>query len=120
MDVILVKRKHDPFQGLWALPGGSVEYEEEPSSAARREFAEETGVQIETPEQFRVYGAPDRDPRGHFVTVSFYNDLPTREEPYGGSDAEEAKWFSMDSLPELAFDHEKIVKDFTSYYFGKQ
>lgn len=109
--VVLVKRKNDPFRGMWALPGGFVDYGESVERAVIREVMEETSLQVRDLRQFHVYSEPDRDPRRHTVSVVF-----TAEgigEPNAQDDAAEIAVFPWDSLPEsLAFDHQKILSDF--------
>lgn len=109
--ILLAQRAQEPFAGCWALPGGFVEIDESLDDAAQRELEEETGVRGVKLEQLHAYGDPDRDPRGRVVTVAYYaiipGDLPVR----GGDDAAQARWFAVDNLPKLAFDHAQIVQD---------
>lgn len=109
--VLLIRRASDPFSGAWALPGGFVDENEALEGAARRELAEETGLVFEDPlVQVGAFGDPGRDPRGWTVSVAFAADAG-EELPavVGGDDAAEAAWHRLDSLPQLAFDHERIV-----------
>lgn len=107
--LVLVKRKNPPYQGKFALPGGFVEIGENTEKAAVREAFEETGLYIEIIKLIGVYSDPDRDPRGHTVSVSYlakgFGELKS------GSDADSAELFELDSVPELAFDHNKIIND---------
>ncbi len=109
--VLLVKRGRAPFAGSWAIPGGFVEPDESLEQAARRELAEETGIDdVAYLEQLYTFGDPNRDPRGQVITVAYYALVPPMEfEPVGGDDAAEAAWFSMYDLPDLAFDHREIL-----------
>lgn len=111
-DFILIKRKNDPFKDCWALPGGFVEYGESVENAAVREAKEETSITVELDELVNVYSKPDRDPRGHTVTVAYTakGDFTERK---ADSDAKEIGIFSSESLNEIniAFDHEQIIKD---------
>ncbi len=121
--VLLVRRGRDPYRGLWAFPGGFVEYGEDPGAAVRREVEEETGLTGLPLRQFQVYGDPKRDPRGHTVTIAYLAELPAAENgkrkngngepsaPTAGDDAAEAAWFPVDALPEMAFDHAQILED---------
>lgn len=109
--VLLVRRRNPPAAGSWALPGGFVEVGEPPEAACVRELQEETGLAGEVRAVAGVYGDPDRDPRGHVVTVVYAVDAPAGE-PRGGDDAAEAAWHPLDALPELAFDHGRILADF--------
>lgn len=108
--VLLVLRGRDPFAGTHALPGGFVEYGEDPDRAVGREVAEETGLRGLTFCQLGVFGKPGRDPRGHTVSAA-YTAVVTGPLPEvaGGDDAAEAGWFPADALPDLAFDHAEIV-----------
>jgi len=109
-EVLLVRRGQEPFEGMWAIPGGFVEMDEDLPDAARRELVEETGLDVDTLEQFRTFGKPGRDPRGRQVTVAYIADV-SRElpAPRAGDDAAEAKWFPLDALPPLAFDHAEVL-----------
>lgn len=107
--VLLIRRAKDPFAGRWALPGGFVEEDERLVDAARRELLEETGVAVDDLEQLCAAGDPGRDPRGWTVSVVFFARVEVLE-ARGADDAAEAKWFRLDRLPELAFDHAEILK----------
>ncbi|MBU1010353.1 MAG: NUDIX hydrolase [Bacteroidetes bacterium] len=110
--LLLVRRKHPPFEGHWAIPGGFVQMDEPLEQAAARELAEETGLSGIALKQFYTYGDPMRDPRHRTVTVVYVGRI--NEEPPlpdAGDDAAEAAWFDMHQLPELAFDHRGIIGD---------
>jgi len=111
LHVLLVRRASEPFLGSWALPGGFVHMEETLEDAASRELSEETGIQEAYLEQLYTYGEPQRDPRGRVVSVAYFAlipaDAPVRGE--GGSDTSQARWFPIDVLPALAFDHDEIM-----------
>ncbi|MGD8966275.1 MAG: NUDIX hydrolase [Anaerolineae bacterium] len=116
LQVLLVQRDKPPFREAWALPGGFVEVGESPEEAARRELEEETDVRDIQLEQLRVFGDPGRDPRGHVVTVVFLGllglDRSADPQPHhveAGSDAAQARWWPIASLPPLAFDHADIL-----------
>lgn len=111
LQVLLIRRKDWPFAGLWALPGGFVRPGESVEDAARRELSEETGVREVLLEQLRVFSEPKRDPRTWVITVAFAalvaSDALTLR---AGTDAAEAAWFAVGSLPlPLAFDHSQIL-----------
>jgi 8-oxo-dGTP diphosphatase len=115
--VLLIKRKNPPFQGQWALPGGFVEMDEDLECAVKRELKEETGLEIDHLEQFYTFGKPGRDPRGRNVTVVFCQILQETRKTFAGDDAEDAKWFPIQLLPELAFDHQEVIEMALSKFF---
>ncbi|RMF26477.1 MAG: NUDIX domain-containing protein [Chloroflexi bacterium] len=111
LKVLLIRRKNPPFAGKWAIPGGFIEMDESLEEAALRELEEETGVRDVYLEQLYTFGDPDRDPRGRVITVAYFALVPANTiTPRAGSDASEARWWSMYDLPDLAFDHEQILK----------
>ena len=109
---ILIKRKNDPYRNHWALPGGFVEYGESVEEAAVREAKEETSIDVELEKLVNVYSEPDRDPRGHTVTVA-YTAKGNFKDMKAGSDAGDIGIFSGEKISDIdiAFDHEKIIKD---------
>jgi len=107
--VVLIQRGSDPFEGQWALPGGFVEVGETVKQAAVREAVEETGLNVELARLVGVYSEPDRDPRGHNVSVAFLARV-LGGEPSAATDAAEVVVLDPCSV-ELAFDHRKIVDD---------
>ena len=110
--IILIKRKNDPFKGKWALPGGFVEYGEKVEDAVIREIYEETGLKTSIIKIFGVYSDPNRDPRGHTVSIVYLLDI-IEGMLKGGDDAIDAKFFKLEELPDLSFDHDIILKDIT-------
>lgn len=109
--VLLIKRMRDPFEGCWAIPGGFVEEGETLADAARRELKEETGLDVEELEQLYTAGDPGRDPRGWTVSVVYLLRVNSKRiKPKAGDDAKEVKWFPLDDLPPLAFDHAMILE----------
>ena len=110
--ILLIERKNEPFKGKWALPGGFVEYGEKVEDAVVREVSEETGLDTKIIDIVGVYSDPTRDPRGHIVTVVYLLDILDGELK-GSDDAADAKFFDLNDLPELAFDHNIILKDIT-------
>ena len=111
--VLLIRRANDPFKGKWALPGGFIGEHEDLYDAALRELKEETNVSNVYLEQLYTVGRPDRDPRTRVITVAYFALLSAEEvaqqEVHGASDAGEARWWDIYSLPELAFDHQQIL-----------
>ena len=111
--VLLVKRGQWPFAGAWALPGGFVRMEESLHETARRELAEETGLEGEDLylEQLYTFGEPGRDPRTRVITVAYFALVPAdvSRRLHAGTDAADVRWFSAYALPDLAFDHARVV-----------
>ncbi len=109
--VLLIERGRDPFKGRHALPGGFVDYGEDIDHAIIREIQEETGLQGVPFRQFRAFGGPERDPRGHTVSVVYVAVVIGKQpEVKGGDDAASAAWFPVSRLPDLAFDHAYILE----------
>ena len=108
LQVLLIRRAHEPFKGQWAFPGGFVDEDESLEDAARRELIEETGLSNIQLEQVGAFGDPGRDPRGHTVSVVFAAVLEDRPPATAADDASEADWRSALQPPALAFDHQKI------------
>jgi len=110
--IVLVERKNPPYG--WAIPGGFVEYGETLETCAIREAKEETGLDIFNLRQFHAYSEPDRDPRGHTITVVFIAQATGT--PHAASDAKNVGVFTKDSLPEnIAFDHRRILEDYFNW-----
>lgn len=110
LKVLLIKRKNEPFKDQWALPGGFIEDSEDLEAAAKRELQEETGVKVKGMEQVRAFGRPGRDPRGRTISIAFVSRIYAEEEVKASDDAKDAKWFDLNKLPELAFDHSEIIE----------
>lgn len=110
LEVLLIQRGREPFQGRWALPGGFVDEMEPLETAVRRELREETGIELRKLVQTGAYGDPGRDPRGHTISIAFAGVLHDSDEAIrSGDDASDVRWFPLDDLPDLAFDHRKII-----------
>lgn len=109
-EILLIERNHPPFAGHWALPGGFVDENEPLEAAARRELFEETGVEPPELQQLGAFGEPGRDPRGWTVSVAFWTRISGDVTPRAGDDASAARWWPLDALPPLAFDHANIVR----------
>jgi 8-oxo-dGTP diphosphatase len=108
--ILLIKRKNNPYKGKWALPGGFVEYKERVEDAVVREVFEETGLKTKVRDLIGIYSDPNRDPRGHTITIVYLLDILSGELK-SGDDAYDANFFDLKDLPELAFDHDIILKD---------
>jgi 8-oxo-dGTP diphosphatase len=109
-DVLLIRRKNEPYAGRWALPGGFVNTDETLEQAARRELEEETGVKLARLTQLGTWDAVERDPRERVITVAFVALVNAGEHaPEAADDAAEVRWFALDALPALAFDHAEII-----------
>ncbi len=116
LQVLVIERGIEPYRGQSALPGGFVLDGEDLLEAARRELAEETGLDLERTnlhlEQLATYGRPNRDPRGRVVSVAYLAIAPNLPIPAAGSDASGARWASVkDVRTTLAFDHTQILDD---------
>jgi len=109
--VLLIERNWDPYEGRWALPGGHVDVGETSRDAAVRELVEETGIRVApyALHQVGVFDHPDRDPRGRYVTVAYTVGVSDRCAVNAGSDARTIKWWPLNDLPRLAFDHANII-----------
>lgn len=108
--VLLIKRGRDPYKGLWALPGGFLEMDEELEDGAARELYEETGLAGMKLRQFRTFGQIGRDPRGRLIGTVYIGIVNSQPAVKGGDDADDARWFDINELPELAFDHDQVIK----------
>jgi 8-oxo-dGTP diphosphatase len=112
LHVLLIKRRFDPFEGLWAIPGGFVRSDETLEQAARRELEEETGLRDVYLEQLYTFGDPQRDPRARVISVAYFALMRADQQLLHDSiEASEVGWFSVKALPQpLAFDHMQIVQ----------
>ena len=112
-EVLLIQRKNEPGKGQWALPGGFIEIDEELEESVARELMEETGIDCPGPwKQVGAYGRVDRDPRGRVIMIAFTTLLNKDKNCLeAGDDAQDARWFSLKEIPEMAFDHPDVVKN---------
>ena len=108
--ILLVQRKNEPFKGKWALPGGFVEYREKTEDTVAREVFEETGLKTKICGLAGVYSDPERDPRGHTITIAYVLES-IGGTLKAGDDASAVKFFKVNKLPALSFDHEMIIND---------
>ena len=110
LKLVLIKRGGKPYAGRWALPGGFLLEDEDLDQCAQRELREETGVEEQYLQHFSNFSAPGRDPRGWVVSVAYLALISSTDvELHADTDAAEARWFPVDDLPKLAFDHDMIV-----------
>lgn len=116
LHVLLVRREEEPHAGLWSLPGGFTSPDERPEETAQRKLTEKTGVGAVYMEQLQTYGDPRRDPRGWIPSVAYLAliDAAVLREPGPG-----VRWFPVDALPDLAFDHADVVVDGVERLRGK-
>ncbi|WP_417611316.1 NUDIX domain-containing protein [Owenweeksia hongkongensis] len=110
--ILLIQRKNDPHKGKWALPGGFVETDETIITAAVRELKEETGIKVSEAELRFIgyFDNPNRDPRGRIISFAFAAEVPTKTKYNAADDANKAQWFLLANLPDLAFDHQRIIE----------
>ncbi|NIL98693.1 MAG: NUDIX domain-containing protein [Planctomycetales bacterium] len=120
LKALLIQRDRPPFADQWALPGGFVEIDETLEEAARRELREETGLDRVFLEQLYTFGQPDRDPRQRVITVAYYALVKLSDHRVrAATDARDTAWFSINQLPDLAFDHAQIVETARQRLRGK-
>ena len=109
LKVLLVERGGEPYKGMWAFPGGFLRMDETAEQGALRELKEETDLSPYYIEQFHCFSDPHRDPRERVLSIAFLA-LVKIAEVKGGDDAAQAEWFCMDEIPQLAFDHDHILR----------
>ena len=114
--VLLIQRGDQPFRGCWAFPGGFMNMDETTEQCAIRELEEETGLKIGEVHQIGAYSRVDRDPRGRTITVAYLAVVDAPIAVIGQDDAAKAQWFPLSALPELAFDHDEIMRDAIKKY----
>jgi 8-oxo-dGTP diphosphatase len=107
--VVLIRRVNPPFKDCWALPGGFVEVGETVEAACVREAREETSLDVEIVRLIGVFSDPKRDPRGHTASAAYICRVGGGLLK-GADDAKEARWFALEKLPKLAFDHALIME----------
>ena len=109
LQVLLSERGIEPYKGRWAFPGGFLKMDETAEEGAKRELKEETGLENAYIQQLHTFSAPNRDPRERVITIAYYA-LVKIQEVKGGDDAASARWFPLDEIPPLAFDHDYILR----------
>jgi len=107
--VLLIERGGEPYKGLWAFPGGFMEMGENADECAVRELKEETNLTASYIEQLHTFSDVSRDPRDRVVTIAYYMLVKTSHVE-GGDDASRARWFPTNNIPQLAFDHDRILR----------
>lgn len=110
VEALLIQRSNPPFEGGWALPGGFVDMHETLEQAVARELKEETHLSGIELTQLHTFSAVHRDPRGRTITVVFWGLLTSHQDAVAGDDARHLAWFRIDQLPQLAFDHDEVLK----------
>ena len=109
LQVLLIERGIEPYKGRWAFPGGFLKMDETAEEGALRELKEETGLENAYIQQLHTFSDPNRDPRERVITIAYYA-LVRIQEVKGGDDAAAARWFPLDEIPPLAFDHDYILR----------
>jgi len=107
---LAIERKNDPFKGMFALPGGFVDFGETVENAVIREMREETSLETRVVKLVGVYSRPDRDPRGHTVSCAYLLE-EMGGEVRAGDDAADIEWLTLQKPGKLAFDHNEILQD---------
>lgn len=111
-EVLLIKRKNEPYKGAWAFPGGFMDMNETLEQCAYRELKEETNITVDVLYEIGVFSAVDRDPRDRTVTAAYYTFVEDKDKlnVKALDDAAEIEWFRIDNIPTLAFDHKDILE----------
>ncbi|RAH17355.1 MAG: NUDIX hydrolase [Methanobacteriota archaeon] len=111
-EVLLIRRGQEPYKGMWAFPGGFVDYGEDPEDAVIRELEEEAGVDGFDPVALSIHGDPDRDPRKHVIALFYLVEVDPESVPVAGDDASHAEWRPLDQITEeeISGDHIRIVE----------
>jgi 8-oxo-dGTP diphosphatase len=113
-EVLLIKRKNEPFKDCWALPGGFMEIDETLVECAKRELKEETGIDVNESKLYfkKILDKVDRDSRGRVVSVVYMTHVSQKTIVNAGDDAKEYAWFEINNLPSnMAFDHKELFKN---------
>lgn len=109
MKVLLIQRANEPYKNHWAFPGGFMNIDETVEECAKRELEEETGLKNVAVEQLHTFSEVNRDSRERIISVAHYA-LVRLSQVKGGDDASSAKWFALNQIPSLAFDHDEMLK----------
>lgn len=108
-EVLLIQRGREPWKGMLAFPGGFVDKGEDPEIAVIRELKEECGIDGEVVRILCARGNPERDPRGHIVSLAYL--ISADGSPIAGDDAASAAWYQISELTEMAGDHMSILDE---------
>lgn len=109
LKVLLIERGLEPYKGMWAFPGGFLRMEETAEECAKRELREETGLELPKVRELGTFSGVNRDPRERVISIAFYS-LARHSSVRGGDDAAKARWWAIDDIPQLAFDHDYILR----------
>lgn len=109
LKVLLIQRGIEPYKGILAFPGGFMRMDETAEECAIRELKEETGLELTNIKQLGAFSGVHRDPRERIVSIAFYA-LARQSEVHGGDDAAHAHWWAINEIPQLAFDHDYILR----------
>lgn len=110
LKLLLIRRRNAPFEGCWSLPGGVVGTDEDVEANAMRKLEDSTGLSGIYLEQLYTFSAPERDPRERVISVAYYALVASKRlQLRTDEDSEGVGWFSLNELPELAFDHAQMV-----------
>ncbi len=109
LKVLLIERGVEPYKGMWAFPGGFMRMDETAEQCAARELREETGLVVSNIRQLGAFSGLTRDPRERIISIAFYA-LARQSEVHGGDDATHARWWAIGDIPQLAFDHDYILR----------
>lgn len=107
--ILLIKRGNEPFMGMWGLPGGHVDWNEEVKDSLKREVREETGMFVEQARLLDVYSKPERDPVQKITLAYIVQASGTAK---AGDDADDIGWYDLERMPTLASDHKRIIDDY--------
>lgn len=109
LKVLLIRRGVEPYKDMWAFPGGFMRMDETAEQCAVRELREETGLVLTNVRQLGAFSGVNRDPRERIVSIAFYA-LARQSDVHGGDDAAGARWWPIGDIPQLAFDHDYILR----------
>lgn len=108
--LLLIRRKNEPYKDAWAFPGGFLDMEETIDACCRRELEEETHIKTAYLKQIGHFTDVGRDPRGRVLSTAYYALVKPDVVARADDDAAEVRWYALDELPELAFDHARVLR----------